>query len=126
MMEYTLARVVLVVCGVALVAAVISPVTSVYDNGESAVMQDQSETICRMLDSFYASEAEEMCFCFDSLLPMDASVYMDGHIVKIVSGEQEYVRGTEVTIVSDRDHYDSNDCVKVLKDGSSIVIESLV
>ena len=39
MMEYTMARVALAICGVVMLAAVVPPVTSLFDSEESADMQ---------------------------------------------------------------------------------------
>ena len=124
-MEYTMARVAMVMCGALLLAAVIPPVTSVYDGGESAVMQDQSETLCRMLDSFHDSEAEEMTICLQTVLPQNSSVMMGGYFVTIIDNDNRYRHNTEYTLESDRDVYTSNDYVRVTKDGDSLIIESL-
>ena len=125
MMEYTLARVVTVICGAVLLAAVIPPVTSVYDDGESAEMQEQSETLCRMLDSFHGSEADEMTLCLDTVLPQNSSVVLDGFLVTIVDGEDRYRYFTDYTLKSDKSAYTSNDYIKVTKNGDSLIVESL-
>jgi len=124
-MEYTLARVVIVMCGVILVAAVIPPVTSVYDNGESVGMQDQSETLCRMLDSFHESEADEMTICLNTVLPQTSSVIIDSYFVTIIDGENQYRYNTEYTIESDKGVYTGNDYVKITKDNDALIVESL-
>ena len=125
MMEYTLARVVIVMCGVILVAAVIPPVTSVYDNGESVGMHDQSETLCRMLDSFHESEADEMTICLNTVLPQTSSVIIDSYFVTIIDGENQYRYNTEYTIESDKGVYTGNDYVKITKDNDALIVESL-
>ena len=125
MMEYTLARVVVVMCGAILLAAVIPPVTSVYDNGESAGMQDQSETLCRMLDSFHESEADEMTICLNTVLPQTSSVIIDSYFVTIIDGENQYRYNTEYTIESDKGVYTGNDYVKITKDNDALIVESL-
>ncbi len=124
-MEYTLARVVIVMCGVILVAAVIPPVSSVYDNGESVGMQDQSETLCRMLDSFHESEADEMTICLNTVLPQTSSVIIDSYFVTIIDGENQYRYNTEYTIESDKGAYTGNDYVKITKDNDALIVESL-
>ena len=43
----------------------------------------------------------------------------------VISGEREYVRGTETVIMADRSYYDSNDCIRIVKDGTAIFVESL-
>ena len=124
-MEYTMARVAMVMCGALLLAAVIPPVTSVYDGGESAVMQDQSETLCRMLDSFHDSEAEEMTICLQTVLPQNSSVMIGGYFVTIIDNDNQYRYNTEYTLESDRDVYTSNDYVRITKNNDSLTVESL-
>ena len=125
MMEYTMARVAMVMCGVILLAAVIPPVTSVFDGGESADMQDQSETLCRMLDSFHESEADEMTICLQTVLPQNSSVMMDGYFVTMIDGENQYRYNTEYILESDSDVYTSNDYIRITKNGDSLIVESL-
>ena len=124
-MEYTMARVAMVMCGALLLAAVIPPVTSVYDGGESAVMQNQSETLCRMLDSFHDSEAEEMTIYLQTVLPRNSSVMMGGYFVTIIDNDNRYRHNTEYTLESDRDVYTSNDYVRITKNNDSLIVESL-
>ena len=125
MMEYTLARVAMVMCGAILLAAVIPPVTSVYDEGETAVMQDQSETLCRMLDSFHDSEAEEMTICLQTVLPLNSSVMMEGYFVTVIENDNQYRYNTEYILESDNGAYTSNDYVRITKNGDSLIVESL-
>ena len=125
MMEYTLARMVAVVCGVVLLAAVLPPVTSVFDDGQSEGMQQQSETLCRMLDSFHESEAEEMTICLNTVLPQNSSVMMEGYFVTIVNDEDQYRYNTEYTMRSEKEVYTSNDYIRITKNVDSLIIETL-
>ena len=125
MMEYTMARVAMIICGALLLAAVVPPVTSLYDDGESSGMQHQSESVCRMLDSFHDSEADEMTICLNTVLPQDCSVIMDGYFVIIIDGENEYRYNTGYIIDPDRGSYSGNDYVRITKNGDSLMIESL-
>ena len=125
MMEYTLARIAVIMCGVILLAAVIPPVTSVYDEGESAGMQDQSEALCRMLDSFHESEAEEMTICLNTVLPQNSSVTIDRYFVTVIDGDHQSRYNTEYTLESDKDVYTGNDYVRITKNVDSLIVESL-
>lgn len=125
MMEYTLARMVTVVCGVLLLAAVIPPVTSVFDDGQSEGMQKQSETLCRMLDSFHESEAEEMTVCLNTILPQNSSVTMNGYFVTVIDGDSQYKYNTEYTLESEKEMFTSNDYIKITKNGDSLVVNAL-
>ena len=125
MMEYTLARMAMVMCGVIILAAVVPPVTSVFDEGESAEMHNQSETLCRMLDSFYASEADEMTVCLQTVLPQNSSVMMDGYFITMIEGDSQYRYDTEYTMESDKNVYTGNDYIRLTKNGDSLIVESL-
>ena len=52
MMEFTMTRVVMVVCGMLVLAAVIPSVNSLYESEESIELQEQTECVCRMIDAF--------------------------------------------------------------------------
>ena len=125
MMEFPLARVAMVICGAVILAAVLPPVTSAFDNEQSAELQEQTEMICKMLDTFYASEADEMVICLNTILPLNSSISMDGHLVTIMNDDQEFLGGTEVMMISDKEYYDGNDYVRITKGDSTIIIESL-
>ena len=125
MMEYTLARMAMVMCGVLLIAAVVPPVTSLFEEGESSGMQGQSEMLCRMIDSFHDSEAEEMTICLGTVLPQNSSVTMDGYFITIADGENKYRYNTEYPMQSDCDVYTGNDYIRMTKQGSTITIGSL-
>ena len=125
MMEYTMARVAMIICGAILLAAVVPPVVSLYDDGESSGMQHQSESICRMLDSFHDSEADEMTICLNTVLPQDCSVVMDGYFVTMIDGDNEYRYNTEYIMHSDSGFYSANEYIRITKNGDSLIIESL-
>ena len=125
MMEYTMARVAMIICGAILLAAVVPPVVSLYDDGESSGMQHQSESICRMLDSFHDSEADEMTICLNTVLPQDCSVVMDGYFVMMIDGDNEYRYNTEYIMHSDSGSYSANEYIRITKNGDSLIIESL-
>lgn len=125
MMEFTLARVVMVLCGIVMLAAIVPPVSTIYDNGESAEMQEQTELFCRMLDSFYTSEADEMTLCLCSVLPQHSSVSVDGYLVTISDGENDHIYNTEYRIINDKGFYSSNDYVRITKGDSVIMMDTL-
>ena len=125
MMEFTLARMTMVVCGVMILAAIIPPVSSLYENEESAEMQEQSEKLCKLLDVFYASEADEMIVCLNTVLPQQSSISMDGYLVTVIDGENMYTYNTEHPVISDRDRYNGNDYVRITKNGLFISITAL-
>ena len=125
MMEYTLARIVTIVCGVALIASILPPVQSMFDSSESSEMQEQSQNICRMIDAFYDSEADEMVISLSSLIPSDSYVSLDGYFVTIYDDDTEHRYDTRYQLVSDSDHYDANDILRFTRDDGKIMIENL-
>ena len=125
MMEFTLTRVAMVICGAVILAAVLPPITSAFDNEQSTELQEQTELICSMLDTFYASEADEMVICLNTILPLNSSISMDGHLVTIMNDGEKFLGGTEVVMVSDKEYYSGNDYVRMTKGDSTIIIESL-
>ena len=125
MIEYTMARIVLITCGVLMLSALVPPVTALFEDGESAEMQDQSESLCRMLDSFIGSDASEMTFFLRTVLPQNSSVSMDGYFITIIDGEKTYTYNTDCIIESDKDIYTSNDYVRLTKDNGTITVTML-
>lgn len=125
MMEYTLARVVTIVCGVALIASILPPVQSMFGETETTEMQEQSQNICRMIDTFYDSEADELVISLSSLLPADSYVTMDGYFVTIYDDDAEHRYDTRYQMVADSDHYNANDILRFTRDDSKVMIENL-
>lgn len=125
MMEFTMARAAMMLCGVMLLAAVIPPVSSVFQDEQEADMQEQSETLCRMVDTFYTSQADEMVICLNTVLPHSSSVVMKGYFITILDGDRQYRYDCDHTLVSDQDVYDSNDYVRMTKGDGCIFVEML-
>ena len=125
MMEFTLTRVVMAICGMLVLAAVIPSVNSLYDSEKSLELQEQTECICRMIDAFDVSETDEMILFLSTILPPDCSVSMDGHFVTVYDGDTSYRCDTRCQIISDRDSYGRNDCLRFTKDDRTVIIESL-
>ena len=125
MMEFTLARLTMAVCGVILLASVIPPVASLFENEEDAGMQEQSEVLCRMIDAFYQSEADEMIICLNTVLPQGSSVSIDGYLITMIDGEDGYTFNTEHPVISDRGVYSGNDYVRFTKNSSCVMMEAL-
>lgn len=125
MMEFTLARLTLAVCGVILLTSVVPPVASLFEKEEDAGMQEQSETLCRMIDAFYISEADEMVICLSTVLPQGSSVSIDGHLVTMLDGGNGFVCCTEHPVISDKDVYNGNDYVRFTKDDTCVMMAAL-
>ena len=125
MMEYTIARVVTMMCGALLITAILPPVQSLFDDSESSELQEQSERLCMMIDTFYNSEADEMVLSMDSVLPGGTTVSMSGFIVTISDDDAEYISDTRYRMVPDRDGYGTNDILRFTKAGDTVMIETV-
>lgn len=124
-MEYTVTRVVTIICGVLLIATVLPPIQSLFDDGESSEMQEQSQNICRMIDTFYTSEADEMALALNTVLPKDSCIVMDGYFVTVFDGDNQYRYDTVHELVSDRDSYGTDDIVRFTRNGNIVMIETI-
>ena len=125
MMEYTVTRVVTIICGVLLIATVLPPVQSLFDDGESSEMQEQSQNICRMIDTFYTSEADEMSLALNTVLPNGSYMVMGGHFVTVFDGDREYRYDTVHELMPDRDSYGTDDILRFTRNGDTVIVETL-
>lgn len=126
MMEFTLSRVVLSICGVAMLAAVISPVTAIYDGGEDAGYQEQCDAVAAMIDAFYESESDYMTICVNQIIPGGVSLEIEGHFVSTVRGESTYRSLTSREVISDETSFGNNDVIKLTRRGDGVVITKLI
>lgn len=126
MMEFTISRVALGMCGIILLAAVLSPVTGLYDGKETVEMQEQTDNIAKMVDSFYLSEADNMTLNMGEILPSTSvSLKVDGNMITIVSDEDEFRSATRFTIASDEEIYGPNDIVRFTKTDNGVMTEKI-
>ena len=125
MMEYTMARMALAVCGVIMLAAVVPPVTTLFNSEESADMQYQTENICKMLDTFYDSAADDMILSMNTILPQSSSLKIENRLITLIDDDKEYRAYTEYPVIADKNVYMKNDCVSITKCDDSIVITTL-
>jgi hypothetical protein len=126
MMEFTISRVALGMCGLILLATVISPVTSIYDDREDAKMQDLSESIAAMIDAFYDSEADSMAMSVNEILPSSSSsMRFDGHLVCVTDGDAEHRSSSKRNIVSDKDCYNASDIIKLTRSEGGVIVETI-
>lgn len=80
MIEFTLSRVSLIICGVAILAAVLIPVQSMYDNRYDDSVTNIADKTSFILDEFWASEADTMTLRGWEILPSaGSSMEINGH-----------------------------------------------
>ncbi|MDR0198361.1 MAG: hypothetical protein LBI08_01280 [Methanomassiliicoccaceae archaeon] len=125
MIEFTMARVCMSVCGLVLLAAVIVPVTGMYESRTVSMESGVSEDIARMVDRFYYSDQDEVTVSMNDILPGVASyVEFKGHMVILTTDRGVYKSGTNVTVISE-DTFGYGDIVRFTKSGNSVVAERL-
>lgn len=116
MMEFTMARVALMACGIVLLAAVVPSVTSIYDDAESNDLQENTEELCRMINAFCSSQADELIINLNSLLPLNCTVNLHRFFVTVSDGECQYRYHIEYILFSDKSEYNGNDCIRMTKE----------
>ncbi|MCL1811612.1 MAG: hypothetical protein FWG41_05290 [Methanomassiliicoccaceae archaeon] len=80
MIEFTMSRVTLIVCGIAILAAIMVPLQSVYDERYDRSMEDAADSLSFILDEFWASEADTMTIRGWEVLPSaEGSIEIEGH-----------------------------------------------
>jgi hypothetical protein len=86
-----MSRVILIVCGIALLAAVVVPLNSVYDERYDRSMGDAADRLSFILDEFWASEADTLTIRGWEVLPSaDGSVEIDGHSLTVYLKNKSY------------------------------------
>lgn len=86
MMEFTISRVVLCTCGVALLCASLAVVGGAGDRTVSEMDDGSADRIARILDAFESSATQELAVEGSDLLPSDGYVLtVKGHLVALTS-----------------------------------------
>lgn len=91
MLEFTMSRVVLCLCGVILLGSVCVPLSGIYSTNNDVLMTESTDSIAAMIDSFYDSEADTMTLRGWDILPStDCSLKVDGHNVILSNSSSQY------------------------------------
>lgn len=91
MMEFTLSRVAMIACGVILLGAVFTPMSSVYDDMEDREIRGSADKIAVMFDRFWDSKADVMTVRGWDIIPTsEYGIQIDGHNVVLVKGDKSY------------------------------------
>lgn len=92
MIEFTLSRVSMMVCGIILLATVIVPVSGAYESMEHDNTVEAADAIAEAIDSFWDSEADTMFLRGCDILPSPSyGLVIDGHYVTLTNGDDSYV-----------------------------------
>ncbi|MCL1983877.1 MAG: hypothetical protein FWG58_00580 [Methanomassiliicoccaceae archaeon] len=127
MIEFTLSRVCLSVCGLLLLASVIVPVTGMYDRQAIETESNMSGGMASLVSTFYYSEMRELTISMSDILP-SASSYaeMNGHMITLTTERGTYRSGTDVTMVTENgDVFRYHDVIRMSRSGDTVRIERL-
>ncbi|MGE0015574.1 MAG: hypothetical protein AB7S83_05280 [Candidatus Methanomethylophilaceae archaeon] len=92
MLEFTMSRVVLCICGAVLLGAVVAPFSAICSSEGDVRMTEAVDSIAETIDGFYRSEADTMTLRGWDVLPnAGCSVRVEGHFVILCDGEREYL-----------------------------------
>jgi hypothetical protein len=91
LIEFTLSRVALIVCGAAILISVLVPLQSYYDERYDESMEGAADSLTFILDEFWASEADTVTIRGWEILPSsDSFVEIDGHDLTIHLKDKSY------------------------------------
>jgi hypothetical protein len=86
-----MSRVAVMVCGLAVLAAVTVPMQSFYDDRYQESMTDSADRLSLILDEFWSSEADSMTIRGWEVLPSsESSLEIEGHELIIRTGDCAY------------------------------------
>ncbi len=137
MMEFTLSRATLMICGALLIASVSVPLAGLYEDKSRSSLDEMTESTARVIDSFWNSNIDRMYLDGDSLLPSaEYSLYLEGYEITMTDGSgntyTSYMKhrsdpihvskGEVVTLVKyDGVLTNGNDAVAITRTGSETV-----
>ena len=91
MLEFTMSRVSLFICGAVLLSITIIPVSGIFDERSDADMLDATDQIATMMDSFWSSDSDTMTVRGWDILPSaDCSLSLNEHTVTINKNGKTY------------------------------------
>ncbi|NLN71239.1 MAG: hypothetical protein GX137_00365 [Thermoplasmatales archaeon] len=126
MIEFTLSRVALGICGLLLLASVVPFAESIHEDRVDDGLSAQADRIAALIDSFGCSGSDSMTVCAEELLPASSSTLgFEGHFVILVCGDSVYRAAMLCETVSEGT-YSNNDILRMTKAGDVIIVEALL
>ena len=124
MMEFTLSRVCLGVCGLIVLAAVMFPVTGMFEDSSDADVQSLTNDSGRMLETFGRSGADVITISLKDILPNHScSMRMEKGMLIITENEKEYRTSIPWKVETERYHYE--DVVEIRKTSDGVAVRRL-
>jgi len=127
MIEFTMSRVCMSICGLVLLAAVIVPVTGMYDSKTVTMESGSADDIAKLIDSFHYSETETFTAAMSDILP-NSSSYMElkGHTVILTTERGTYRAAVNADIViKDGIVFGHGDIIVLTKADGAVIAEKI-
>lgn len=87
MMEFTLSRIALIICGAILLTAVAVPVAEIYEDRTTDSFEGLAEKTAANIDSFWRSDLDVLYLDGATVLPSPAyALHLEGHTVSVTDG----------------------------------------
>jgi hypothetical protein len=123
MIEFTISRVCMSVCGLVLLAAVIAPVTGMYESKTARMEFDIPGNIASLIDDFHYSKMDALAITMSDILPNSSSyVELNGQKITVTTGRGTYIGGTSVPVTADG-VFGYGDIVMLSKQNGTVVAE---
>ena len=121
MMEFTLSRVCMSVCGLIILGVVMIPVTGMFEDSSDADIQSLTDNTGRMLETFDRSGADVMTLSMKDILPdHSCSMRMENGMVIIMKNEKEYRTSIPWNIDTETYRYEDVIEIRKISDGVSV------
>jgi len=124
MMEFTLSRVCMSVCGLILLSVVMIPVTGMFEDSSDSDVQDLADNTGRMLETFERSGADVMFLEMKDILPDHSySLRMENGMIIITEKGKEF--RTSIPWNLDTAAYQYEDVIEIRKISDGISVRRL-
>ena len=123
-MEFTLSRICMGVCGLIVLAAIIFPVTGMFEDSSDADIQSLTNDTGRMLETFERSGADAVTISLKDILPNHScSMRMEKGMIIITEKETEY--RTSVPWKTETERYQYEDVIEIRKTSDGVTVRRL-
>ena len=124
MMEFTLSRVCMSVCGLVILAAVMVPVAGMFQDSSDADVQSLTNDTGKMLKTFERSGADVMTLSLRDILPDHSySLRMNSGMLMMAKNGKEY--RTSIPWNVETASYQYEDVIEIRKTSDGVSVRSL-
>ena len=126
MIEFTISRVCMGICGLILLAAVVSPVIGMYESEAMGTESRIPENLANLIDDFHRSKMDVLIISMSDILPSSASfAEFDGHGITVTTERGTYRGWTAVSLTSDGGVFGYGDTIRLSRFDGGIRMERL-